>query len=35
MKRIVDWLHTAQVHNQAQGQGALDSNWTAGGGISP
>jgi hypothetical protein len=29
-RHIVEMLHTAGTHNQAQGQGALDSAWTAG-----
>lgn len=32
---IVEMMHTAGVHNQAQGQGSLDSTFTAGGGVSP
>jgi hypothetical protein len=32
---LAELLHTSALHNQAQGQGALDSTWTAGGGISP
>ena len=32
---IVEMLHTSGTHNQAQGQGGLDSTFTAGGGISP
>jgi hypothetical protein len=32
---IVEMLHTSSVHNQAQGQGVLDSAFTMGGGVSP